>query len=90
LGADECYIFLRAFTGTFTFFDVVPVANVTSTPSLNMTEIAPGKFRITFIPEDFMPIPAESSITKIGFYIVKVGYTPNPPPYQYYYPLNCE
>ena len=90
LGTDECYIFLRAFTGTFTFFDVAPLANVTSTPSLKMTEIAPGKFRKTFIPEDFLPIPAGSTITKIGFYIVKPGYSPNPPPYQYYYPLNCQ
>jgi hypothetical protein len=90
LGADECYIFLRAFTGTFTFFDVAPIANVTSTPSLKMTEIAPGKFRKTFIPEDFLPVPDGSTITKIGFYIVKPGYTPNPPPYQYYIPLNCQ
>jgi len=90
LGADDCYIFLRAFTGTFTFFDVAPIANVTSTPSLKMKEIEPGKFRKTFIPEDFFPIPDGSTITKIGFYIVKPGYTPNPPPYQYYYPLNCQ
>ena len=90
LGSDECYIFLRAFTGTFTFFDFAPLANVTSTPSLKMTEIAPGKFRKTFIPEDFLPIPDGSTITKIGFYIVKPGYSPNPPPYQYYYPLNCQ
>jgi hypothetical protein len=90
LGTDECYIFLRAFTGTFTFFDVAPIANVTSTPSLKMTEFSPGKFRKTFIPEDFIPIPEGSTITKIGFYIVKPGYSPNPPPYQYYYPLNCQ
>ena len=90
MGTDECYIFLRAFTGTFTFFDVAPIANVTSTPSLKMTEVSPGKFRKTFIPEDFLPIPEGSTITKIGFYIVKPGYTPNPPPYQYYYPLNCQ
>ena len=90
LGTDECYIFLRAFTGTFTFFDVAPIANVTSTPSLKMTEVTPGKFRKTLIPEDFLPIPDGSTITKIGFYIVKPGYTPNPPPYQYYYPLDCQ
>lgn len=90
LGTDECYIFLRAFTGTFTFFDVAPAASAGSTPALKMNEIAPGKFRKTFIPEDFLPIPDASTITKIGFYIVKPGYTPNPPPYQYYFPLNCQ
>jgi hypothetical protein len=87
---DDCYIFLRAFTGNFTFFDVAPLANASSTQSLKMTEVSPGKFRKTFIPEDFIPIPAESTITKIGFIIVKPGYTPNPPSYQYYFPLNCE
>lgn len=90
LGTDECYIFLRAFTGTFTFFDVTPIANVASTPSLKMTEVSPGKFRKTFIPEDFIPIPDGAAITKIGFFIVKPGLTQNPPPYQFYFPLNCE
>ncbi len=90
LGADECYIFLRAFTGNFTFFDVAPLASAASTASLKLTEVSPGKFRKTFIPEDFLPIPEGSTITKIGFVIVKPGYTPNPPPYQYYFPLNCE
>jgi hypothetical protein len=90
LGTDECYIFLRAFTGSFTYFDVAIAANVTSTPSLKMKDIGGGKFRITFIPEEFIPIPAGSTITKLAYYIVKPGYIPNPPPYIYYVPLNCD
>lgn len=89
LGADECYVFMRAFTGTFTYFDVAPLANVTSTPALKMTDIGSGKFRLSFIMEDFFPIPDGAVISKIAYYVVKPGYTPNPPVYMYYVPLNC-
>jgi hypothetical protein len=91
LGEDDCYIYMRAKTGTFTFVEYADETEVTNTPALKMNALdATGKFRLTFLPQDFFTIPPGQSIQSILFYIVKPGYLPVPPVYQTYVPLDCD
>ncbi|MFN8777695.1 MAG: hypothetical protein ACK5XV_13120 [Flavobacteriales bacterium] len=92
LGDQECYIYMRARTGPFTFVEYVDEPLVTSTPELQMKPVdgKPGFFRITFSPADFFIIPEGQSIQSVLFYIVKPGYLPTPPVFQTYVPLDCE
>jgi len=92
LGDDECYLYLRARTGPFTFTEYADEALVTSIPELQMKPVSgkPGFFRITFFPADFFDVPEGLTIQSILYYVVKPGFLPAPPTYQTYVPLECE
>jgi hypothetical protein len=95
LGADECYLYIRADQSVFSGFDYVSPALTTSTPELKMKPVAdePGKFRITFIPEDMFEgiVPETFNMVNIRFYALKPGFTySTAPPFQSFTFLDCE
>lgn len=92
LGDNECYMYIRARTGPFTFVEYADEPDVTSTPELRMKPVPgkPGFFRITIVPSEFFDIPAGQSIQSLLFYIVKPGFLPVPPVYITYVPLDCD
>jgi hypothetical protein len=92
LADGECYVYLRARTGPFTFVEYADESLVTSTPELQLIPVPekPGFFRITLSPAEMFVIPEGQTAQSLLFYIVKPGYIPAPPVYQTYVPLDCE
>jgi hypothetical protein len=91
IGDDECYIYLRGKTGPFTFAEVADPTSASSTPALKMKPVSgqSGKFRITFVPNEFLPLNG-ATLQEVWYYIVKPGYTPTIPVFQKYVPLDCQ
>ena len=95
LGADECYLFLRAEQSTFSAFNYTTPELASSTPALKMKAIPdrPGFFRITFIPEDMFAgiIPETFNLKTLKFYVLKPGFTYTiAPPFQSFSFLTCD
>lgn len=95
LGADDCYLFVRAEQGVFTAFNYTTPELTTSTPELKMKPVPdkPGFFRITFIPEDLFEgiVPETFDFKTLKFYVLKPGFVySSSPPFQSFTFLDCD
>lgn len=94
MNSEECYVYMVAKTGPFSFYEYTTPANVTSTPELQMSllEGEDAKFRLIFIPSDFFSeIPEGEEISEIIFRIMRPGFTyMGAPPQEILSILNCQ
>lgn len=94
MGSEECYLYLLGKVDLFTSYEYVALADVTSHPELQMTDLGDGRFRLTFIPEDlFDGILGEGEkLSELWYYVARPGfsYPPGPPPFEIISFLDCE
>jgi hypothetical protein len=70
LKAGEAYLFARCLADGV-LYEVSSFGNVGSNPNLEMQYEGNGMFTMTFIPEEFFPIPAGAQITQLWFVVRK-------------------
>lgn len=94
MGSDECYLYLLGKVDLFTSYEYAVIADVTSHPELQMTDLGDGRFRLTFIPEDLFAgiIGEDETLTELWYYVARPGfsYPPGPPPFEIISFLDCE
>lgn len=74
LAAGDVYLFARCVAGG-QLYEVAAFADVANYPELEMVSEGDGIFTLTFIPEDFFPIPDGAEITSLVFVIRRKNFT---------------
>ncbi len=65
LAADECYLYIKATDADAVTYQIASFLSVQSSPQLQMKKMIDGRFKCTFILNQFMNIPSGKVIKKL-------------------------